>query len=147
MGLIETLTGLTQDPTMLTSSRQSRLFQKAPFCVKEPFTADEKCLSCWMVTVFHTLECFYFLPNGAFSFSSRRFTSENAQKCLWEDARMNSECADDTEVEDSEDSAWMQHNKIKTLQFSGYLKGKNRCHWAFHTFPLKQSAGVASEWF
>lgn len=66
-----------------------------------------------MVTVFHTLECFYFLPNGAFSFSSRCFTSENAQKCLGEDWRMNSEGADDAEVEDGEDSAGCSTIKSK----------------------------------
>lgn len=48
--------------------------------MKEPFTAVEKYLSCWMVALFfffQTVECFYFLPNGAFSFSSQCFTSQN----------------------------------------------------------------------
>lgn len=67
MGLIETLTELIQNPTMLTSSRQYILFQKASFWVKElfkePFIVDEipKPLNGSFRAILRIRECFYFL--------------------------------------------------------------------------------------
>lgn len=45
MHLIETLTELIQNPTMLTSSRQHSFFQRAYFWLKEPFILDGKYLN------------------------------------------------------------------------------------------------------